>query len=95
MAFLSAAEAASFFETSVPFLRGKFLWFVIYVNVHSIGVPGGSVHSGGGSMECDRGSRRMLLGNRSREASLAKELVYFLIPSFGCGGDYLHPVDSV
>ena len=26
---------------------------------------------------------------------MAKELVGFLIPSFGCGGDYFHPVDSV
>ena len=95
MAFLPAAEAASFFETSVPFLRGKFLWFIIYVDVHGIGVPGGSVPSGGGSMECDGSSRRMLLSDGSREASLTEELIYFLIPSFGCGGNHLHPVDSV
>ena len=95
MAFFSAAEAASFFKTSVPFLQGKLLWFVSYVDVHGIGVPGGSVPSGGGSMECDGSSRQMLLGDRSREASLAEELVYFLIPSFGCGGNHLHPIDSV
>ena len=27
--------------------------------------------------------------------SLAKELVDFLVPSFGCSGDYFHPIDSV
>ena len=27
--------------------------------------------------------------------SLAKELVDFLIPSFGCSGDYFHPIDSI
>ena len=37
----------------------------------------------------------MLLGDRSCKASLAKELVDFLIPSFGCSGDYFHPIDSV
>ena len=37
----------------------------------------------------------MLFGNQSCEASLAKELVNFLIPSFGRGGDYFHSVDSV
>ena len=26
---------------------------------------------------------------------LAKKLVNFLIPSFGCSGDYFHPIDSV
>ena len=31
----------------------------------------------------------------NRKALLAKELVDFLIPSFGCSGDYFHPVDSV
>ena len=26
---------------------------------------------------------------------MAKELVDFLIPSFGCSGDYFHPIDPV
>ena len=37
----------------------------------------------------------MLLGDRGREASLAEELVYFLIPSLGRSRDYFHPIDSV
>ena len=36
-----------------------------------------------------------MLGDRGREASLAEELVYFLVPSFGHSRDYFHPVDSV
>ena len=95
MAFLSAAETASFFETFLPFLQGKLPWSFIGVDVHGIGVPGGSVPSGGGSVESDWCSRQMLLGDRSHEALLAKELVYFLVPSLGCSGDYFHPVDSV
>ena len=95
MAFLSAAETASFFETFVPFLQGKLFWSFIGVDVHGIGVLGGSVPSGGGGVESNGSSGRMLLGDRSREASLAEELVYFLIPSFGHGRDYFHPVDSV
>ena len=95
VAFLCAAETASFFETFIPFLQGKLLWFFIGVDVHGIGVPGGSVSSGGGSMESDGSSGRMLLGDRSHKASLAEELVYFLVPSFGRSGDYFHPIDSV
>ena len=37
----------------------------------------------------------MLLGNRGCEASLAKELVNFLVPCFGHSRDYFHSVDSV
>ena len=37
----------------------------------------------------------MLLGDRGRKASLAKELVYFFVPSFGRSRDYFHPIDSV
>ena len=95
MAFLSVAETASFFETFIPFLRGKLLWLFIGVDVHGIGVLGGSVSSGGGGVESDGSSGRMLLGDRSHKASLAEELVYFLVPSLGCSGDYFHPIDSV
>ena len=95
MASLPAAETLSFFVTLVPFFRGKLLWFFIGVNVHGVGVPGGRVPSRGGGVEGDWSSGRMLLGDRSREASLAEELVDFLIPSFGRSRDYFHPVDSV
>ena len=57
--------------------------------------PGGSVSSGGGGVESNGSSGRMLLGDRSHEALLAEELVYFLVPSFGRSGDYFHPVDLV
>ena len=53
VAFLPAAETASFFETLIPFLWGKFLWSFIDVDVHGIGVPSGSASSGGGGMESD------------------------------------------
>ena len=95
MAFLSAAETASFFETFIPFLQGKLLWLFIGVDVHGIGVLEGSILSGGGGVESDGSSGRMLLGDRSCEASLAEELVYFLVPSLGRSGDYFHPVNSV
>ena len=95
MTFLPAAETTSFFETFVSFFRGELLWFLIGVDVHGVGVPGGRVLSGGGVMEGNWSSGRMLFCDRSREASLTEELVDFLIPSFGCGRDHLHPVDSV
>ena len=95
VAFLPAAKATSFFETLVPFFWGKLLWFFIGVNVHGVGVPGGWVPCGGGGVEGDWGSGRMLFGDGGRKASLAEELVYFLIPSFGRSRDYFHPVDSV
>ena len=95
VAFLSAAETASFLETFFPFLWGKLLRFFIGVNVHGIGVPGRSVPSGGGGMESDRSSGRMLFGNRGCKVLLTEELVNFLIPSLGCGGDYFHPIDLV
>ena len=56
VSFLSAAETTSFFEAFVLFLRSKFLWSFIDVDVHGIGVPGGSASSGGGGMESDGGS---------------------------------------
>ena len=95
VAFLSAAETASFFETFLPFFRGKLLRSFIGIHVHGVGIPGGSASSGGGGMESDRSPGRVLLGNGGREASLAEELVYFLVPSFGRSRDYFHPVDSV
>ena len=82
MAFLSAAETTSFFETLVPFFRGELFWSFSYIDVHGIGVPRESVPSGGGGVEGDWSSRRMLLGDGGRKASLAEELVYFLVPSF-------------
>ena len=54
VSFLSATETASFLETFIPFLRGQFLWSFIDVDVHGIGVPGGSVSGEGGVMESDR-----------------------------------------
>ena len=56
VSFLSAAKTSSFFEAFTPFFWGKFLWSFIDVDVHGIGVPGGSASSGGGGMESDRSS---------------------------------------
>ena len=56
MAFLSAVETAPFFETSFPLLRGELVGFFLGVHVHGIGIPGGSVPSGDGGVECNRGS---------------------------------------
>ena len=94
MASLSATETASFFEAFIPFFRSQFLWSFIDVDVHGIGVPGGSVSGGGGVMEGDWSPGCMLLCNGGCEASLAEELVYLLVPSFGRSRDYFHPIDS-
>ena len=56
MSFLSAVETTSFFEAFVSFLRSEFLWSFIDVDVHGVGVPGGSVLRGGGSVEGDGSS---------------------------------------
>ena len=53
MPFLSAVETLSLFEAFIPFFRGKFLWLFVDVDVHGIGVSGGSASSGGGGMESD------------------------------------------
>ena len=53
VSFLSAVETSSFFEAFIPFFQGKFLWSFIDVDVHGIGVPGGSASSGGGGVESD------------------------------------------
>ena len=95
MSFLSTAETVSFLETFISLLRGELLGSFIGVDVHGIGVPGGSVLGGDGGMESNGGSGGVLFGNRGCKVLLAEELVYFLIPSFGCSGDYFHPVDSV
>ena len=63
VAFLSAAETVSFFETFILFLQGKLLGSFIGVDIHGIGVPGGSVPSGDGGVESDRSSGQMLLGD--------------------------------
>ena len=56
VALLSAAETASFFETLILFFRGKLLGSFIGVDVHGIGIPGGSVPSGGRGVESDGSS---------------------------------------
>ena len=95
VSFLSASETASFFEAFFPFLWSKLPWLFFGVDVHGVGVPGGGIPGRGGGMESDWGSGCMLLGDRSCEASLTKELVNFLVPSFGCSGDYFHSVDLI
>ena len=75
--------------------EGSRRWYKMWPCVLFVGIKDNVLLCGGGDVECDGGSGRVLLGDRSREASLAEELVDFLIPSFGCGGDYFHPVDSV
>ena len=64
MSFLSTAKTASFLETFISFLRGELLGSFIGVDVHGIGVPGGSVPGGDGGMESDGSSRGVLFGNR-------------------------------
>ena len=95
MSFLSAAETASFLETFIPFLRGQFLRSFIDVDIHGIGVSGGNISGGGRAMEGDWSPGGVLLCDRGSKASLAEELVYFLVPSFGRSRDYFHPIDSV
>ena len=56
VSFLSALETTSFFEASFPFIRCKLLGLLLGVDVHGIGVSGGSIPGGGGGVECDRGS---------------------------------------
>ena len=92
MAFLSASEATSFFEAFLSFLRSKLSWFLLGVNIHCIGVLGGSIPGGGGGMEGNRGSGGVLLSDSGHKVSLAKELVNFLVPSFGCGQNYFHAI---
>ena len=54
--FLSALKTSSFFETPLSFFRGKLPQLFLGVDIHGIGVPRGSVPSGGGGVECDGGS---------------------------------------
>ena len=95
MAFLLASEATSSFEAFLSSLRSKLSWFFLGVNVHCVGVPGGSIPGGGRGMEGDRGSGGVLLSDSDHKVTLAKELVNFLVPSFGCGWNYFHAVESV
>ena len=75
VSFLSAAETTSFFEAFVSFLRSKFLWSFIDVDVHGIGIPSGSALSGGGGMESDWSPGRMLLGDREIGRASCRERV--------------------
>ena len=95
VAFLLASETSSFPEALLPFFESEFPGFFFGIYVHGIGVPGGSTSGRGRGMECDRGSGRVLFHDQGCKVSLTKKLVDFLIPSFGCGGDYFHAVDSV
>ena len=95
MPLLLASETMSFFEAPFPFLRSKLPWLFFGVDVHGVEVSGGGIPDGGGGVECDRGSGCVVFSNRSCEVSLAKELVDFLIPSFGHSWDHFHPVDLV
>ena len=95
MSLLSALKTTSFFEASFPFFRSELPWLFLGVDIHGIGISGRSVSGRGGGVECNRGPRQVLLGNRSCKALLAEELVNFLVPSFGCSGDDFHPTDSV
>ena len=56
MPFLSALKTLSFFETPLSLFGGKLPRLFLGVDVHGIGVPGGSVPSGGRGVECNRGS---------------------------------------
>ena len=95
VAFLSALETLSIFEAFLSFFRSELPVFFLGIDVDCVGVPGGGIPGRGGGMESNWGSGCMLLGNRSCEASLTKELVDFLIPSFGRSGDYFHSVDLI
>ena len=44
---LSASETTSLFETPFPFIRCKLLWLLLGVDIHGIGVSGGSIPGGG------------------------------------------------
>ena len=46
-------------------------------------------------MEGNQGPRGMLLCSGGSKVSLGEELVYFFIPSFGHGWDYLHAIDLI
>ena len=56
VSFLSASKTSSFLEVFHPFFRSELLSSFIGVNIHGIGVSGGSVPGGGGGVECNQGS---------------------------------------
>ena len=95
MAFLSALETLSFFEASLSFFRSELPWFFLCINFHGVGVFVRSTPSRGRGVECDGGSGRVLLCDQGHKMSLTEELVDFLVPSFGHGGNYFHAIDSV
>ena len=94
VAFLSAVETASFLETFLSFFQGELSWFLLGVYVHGIGIPRGDSPRSRG-MESDGGSRRVLFCDGGCKSLSTKELVDFLVPSFGHGGNHFHPVNSV
>ena len=94
MALLSAVETASFLETFLSFFQGELSWFLLGVYVHDIGIPRGDSPRSRG-MESNGGSRRVLFCNGGHKSLLTKELVDFLVPSFGRGGNHFHPINLV
>ena len=57
VAFLSAVETVPFFETSFPLLWCELAGSVFRVYIHGIGILGGSISTGDGGVESNRGSR--------------------------------------
>ena len=95
MALLSAVGAKPFLKTSFPFFLGEFPWFSFVIYVHSIGVVSRGIPGRSWGMESNGGSGGMLLCDRGCKTLLTEKLVYFLIPSFGHGWDYLHAIDLI
>ena len=91
--FLLASETASFFEAFLSFLCSKLPWLLFGINVHFIGISGGSTSGRGGVMGGDGGAGGVLFCDSSRKALLAKELVDLFIPSLRHGWDYFHTID--
>ena len=56
VSFLSALKALSFFKASLSFFRSELPRLFLGIDVHGIGVFGGSVPGRGGGVECDRSS---------------------------------------
>ena len=95
MALLPASEAASFFETLLPFFISESLWPFLLVHVHGIEVVSRGISWRGWGVEGNGGPGGMLFCDHGCKLLLTEELVDFLISSFGCGWDYLHATNSV
>ena len=95
VAFLSAAEIESFFETFLLLFLGKFLWFFSVINIHSVGVSSRGVSGGGGGVGGSGSAGGMLFSHGCSKLLLTKELVNFVIPAFGGGWDNLHAIDLI